>query len=323
MPAITDVPGVLVGHAHDTEALTGCTVVLTPHGATGAVDVRGGGPATRETDLLDPARTVSVVHALALCGGSAFGLEAASGVMRWLADHDVGLAMRERRVPIVPAAAIYDLGVGRADRWADAAMGYAACMAAGAATAEGCVGAGIGATVGKLFGPPLGMKSGIGTWSEALADGVMVGALAVTNAFGDVFDEASGRVIAGVRHPERGKLVGAPTLLRDPQVQQTFNRFIAPQNTTLAVVATDGRLSKAEAQKLAQMAQDALARTIRPIHTPYDGDAVFALATGQRPAPSLLVLGAIAADVLARAIERSAREAVSMGGLPAARDIHG
>lgn len=320
MPAITDVPGVLVGHAHDAEALTGCTVVLAPDGATGGVDVRGGGPATRETDLLDPSRTVDVVHAIALCGGSAFGLAAAGGVMRWLAERGKGLPTPHARVPIVPAAAIYDLAHGRADRWADADMGYAACEAAQAHVEEGCAGVGMGASVGKLLGPDRAMKGGVGTWSETLAGGVTVGALVVTNAFGDVFDEASGAVIAGTRHPERG-LVGAPALLRDPRVQQALGGFIAPQNTTLAIVATDARLTKAGAQKLAQMAQDGLARTIRPVHTPFDGDAVFALATGARPAPSMLLLGSIAADVLARAVERSVRAAVSLGGLPAARDL--
>ncbi len=320
-PSITDVPGVLVGHAQDEQALTGCSVVLTPEGATGGVDVRGGAPGTRETDLLAPHATVSEVHAVALCGGSAFGLAAATGVMQWLAEQGIGLPTPAKRVPIVPAAVIYDLQLGSADRWADAAMGYAACAAAGTDVAEGSVGAGIGATVGKLLGMPQAMKSGVGTWSETLADGTTVGALAVCNAFGDVFDEATGAVIAGVRHPSDGRLVGAPQLLRDPQLQQALSRPATTHNTTLAVVATDALLTKAQAEKLAQMAQDALARTIRPIHTPFDGDVVFALATGRRPAPPLLVLGAIAADVLARAIERSVREATGLGGLPAARDI--
>jgi L-aminopeptidase/D-esterase-like protein len=323
MPAITDVPGVLVGHAHDEAALSGCTVVLTPEGATGGVDVRGGAPGTRETDLLNPSATVGEVHAIALCGGSAFGLVAASGAMQWLAERNIGLFTPARRVPIVPAAVIYDLQIGRPDAWADGRLGYAACAAAGPNAPEGCVGAGMGATVGKLLGPGLAMKSGIGTWSETLADGAAVGALVVCNAFGDVYEEATGRVIAGVRRMEGGALVGAAKLLREPEIQQALFRFLAPQHTTLAVVATDALLTKAEAQKLAQMAQDGLARTIRPVHTPFDGDVVFALATGQRPAPNLMVLGAIAADVLARAVERSARQAVGMGGLPAARDLYG
>jgi L-aminopeptidase/D-esterase-like protein len=321
MPTITDVPGIMVGHAHDAVALTGCTVVLTPQGATGAVDVRGGGPATHETDLLDPARTVDVVHAITLCGGSAFGLAAAGGVMRWLHQHGYGLPTPAARVPIVPAAALYDLMLGRADRWADAAMGYAACEVADTSAAEGCVGVGIGATVGKLLGLQHAMKGGVGTWSETLADGVTVGALVVTNAFGDVFDEASGAVLAGVRHPEYGGLGQAQLMLRDPRYQPALNRPIAPQNTTLAVVATDARLGKAAAQKLAQMAHDGLPRTIRPIHTPFDGDAVFALATNQRPAPQMVVLGSVAADVLARAVERSVKSAVSLGGVPSYSEL--
>ncbi|HWQ11846.1 MAG TPA: P1 family peptidase [Roseiflexaceae bacterium] len=323
MPAITDVPGVLVGHAHDEAALSGCTVVLTPEGATGGVDVRGGAPGTRETDLLDPSATVNEVHAVALCGGSAFGLASASGAMQWLAEHGIGLFTPARRVPIVPAAVIYDLRASQPDVWANGRLGYAACAAAGPSAPEGCVGVGMGATVGKLLGPAFAMKSGVGTWSETLADGTLVGALAVCNAFGDVYEEASGRVIAGVRHVEGGALVGAAKLLRQPEIQRGLFRFLAPQHTTLAVVATDALLTKAEAHKLAQMAQDGLARTIRPVHTPFDGDVVFALATGRRPAPNLMVLGTIAADVLARAIERSAREAVGMGGLPAARDLQG
>jgi L-aminopeptidase/D-esterase-like protein len=240
--------------------------------------------------------------------------------MRWLAERGKGLPTRPARVPIVPAAAIFDLGVGRAHRGAAPEMGYAACEAAGAEVAEGCVGVGMGASVGKLLGPEHAMKGGVGTWSETLAGGVTVGALVVTNAFGDVFDEASGAVIAGVRHPLLG-LAGAPSLLRDPHIQYAFDHFIPPQNTTLAVVATDARLTKSEARKLAQMAQNGLARTIRPVHTPFDGDAVFAVATGARPPTSMILLGTVAADVLARAVERSVRAAVSLGGLPAAQDL--
>ncbi len=319
-PSITDVPGVLVGHAHDAEALTGCTVVLTPDGAVGGVDVRGGAPGTRETDLLDPTANVSVVHAVALCGGSAFGLAAATGVVQWLAERNIGYPTRVRNVPIVPAAVIFDLAIGRPDRFADADLGYAACDASGAGTAEGCVGAGIGATVGKIRGMSYAMKAGIGSWSERLADGSVVGALVVCNAFGDVYDEQSGRILAGVRSDE-GALASTMALLRTPEQLHTPVGLSGEQHTTLAVIATDARLTKAEATKVAQMAQDALARTIRPIHTPFDGDTAFTLATGQRPAPSLVALGAIAADVLARAIERSVMSAWSLGGIPAARDL--
>jgi L-aminopeptidase/D-esterase-like protein len=320
-PAITDVPGVLVGHAQDLDALTGCTVVLMADGATGAVDVRGGAPGTRETDLLDPTAMVSVVHAITLCGGSAFGLAAATGVVDWLRERAIGFDTGVAKVPIVPAAVIFDLGIGRPDRWPDAAMGYASCAAAGTSVAEGCVGAGTGATVGKLLGPAGAVKSGIGTWSEALADGTVIGALAVCNAWGDVWRQADGQIIAGTRDPKSGQLIDSMTLLRQPAYQAAASAIAAAQNTTLAVIATDVCLSKAEATKLAQMAQDGLARAIRPVHTPFDGDTVFALSTGRRAGPPLAILGAIAADVLAHAIERSVWEATSAGGLPVARDI--
>ncbi|GIW03209.1 P1 family peptidase [Roseiflexus sp.] len=317
-PSITDVSGVLVGHAQDGAALTGCTVVLAPEGAVGAVDVRGGAPGTRETDLLAPVATVDMVHAVALCGGSAFGLAAATGVVQWLSEQGIGFPTGVRPVPIVPAAVIFDLAIGDADRFPDAAMGYAACSAAGASVSEGCVGAGIGATVGKIRGMQYAMKSGVGTWSERLVDGVVVGALAVCNAFGDVYDERSGRLLAGARADD-GSLVDAMALLRGAGPALPWSAASEGQNTTLAVVATDARLTKAEATKVAQMAQDALARTIRPVHTPFDGDTVFVLATGRRASPGVLPLGAIAAEVLARAIERSVTQAWSLGGVPGMR----
>jgi len=323
MPSITDVAGVLVGHAHDAVALTGVTVLLTPEGAVGGVDVRGGAPGTRETDLLRPENAVQEVHAVMLAGGSAMGLEAAGGVVRWLREQGHGFDVGVTRVPIVPAAVIFDLMLGSHERFPDPAMGYAACVAASsAAPDEGCIGAGMGASVGKLLGPLSAMKSGVGSWSELLPDGTTVGALAVVNAFGDVWRE-HGPMLAGARDPERGVLSDTLTMLRDPRLLPAFGgtRSREGQNTTLAVVATDARLTKAEATKLAQMAQDALARTIRPVHTPFDGDVVFALATGRRPAPPLVILGSIAADVLARAIERAVLAATSMGGLPAACDL--
>lgn len=319
--AITDVPGVLVGHAQDDQALTGCTVILTTDGAVGGVDVRGGSPGTRETDLLDPSATVPLVHAIALCGGSAFGLAAATGVVEWLRERDIGYPTRVCKVPIVPAAVIFDLGLGRADRWADAALGYAACSVAGTATAEGCVGVGAGATVGKLLGIEHAMKSGVGSWSETLADGTVVGALAVCNAVGDIYEDSSRRIIAGMRRPGSTQIADSMVLLRSPEFLAGAAALASGEHTTLAVVATNARLTKAEARKLAQMAQDALARTIRPIHTPLDGDTVFAIATGAQAGPGLPILGPIAADVLARALERSATMATSSGGLPAARDL--
>lgn len=325
--SICDVPGIRVGHAQDTAALTGCTVVLTPPNTVGACDVRGGGPGTRETDLLLPTASVSEVHAIMLCGGSAYGLAAATGAMTWLREQGIGYPTPAGIVPIVPAAVIYDLMLGAADRWADADMGYAACQAASSTPpAEGSVGVGTGASVGKILGPALATKGGIGTWSETLADGTIVGALAATNGFGEVYSGA--QTLAGVRAPAGG-FQSALTLLRQPQVQAAFARSSksaappAASNTTLAVVATTARLSKAETQKLAQMAHDALARTIRPVHTPLDGDTVFALATGTHPAPHMAILGAIATDVLATAIHRSVMMATGAGGLPALSELQG
>jgi L-aminopeptidase/D-esterase-like protein len=313
-PAITDVPGIQVGHAQDLDALTGVSVILTPAGAVAGVDVRGAAPGTRETELLDPTASVQHVHAIVLCGGSAMGLAAATGVVDWLRQRGYGYDVGITRVPIVPAAVLFDLGVGRADRFPDPAMGIAACNAADTRTIEGCVGAGTGASVGKLLGPASAMKTGVGTWSEQLPDGTQVGALAVVNAFGDVWQE-HGAILAGL-HDGQGGFRQTDRLLRDPSRLPTFGG--TAQNTTLAVVATDAPLTKADATRMAMMAQDGLARTIRPVHTPFDGDIVFGLATGRGSESTLLVLGTVAADVLARAIERAATQASALGGLPAA-----
>ncbi|MCU0491888.1 MAG: P1 family peptidase [Chloroflexaceae bacterium] len=320
-PAITDISGLLVGHAHDGEALTGCTVVLPPPGTVGGVDVRGGAPGTRETDLLSPTMLVSEVHAVALCGGSAFGLAAATGVMQWLHERGIGFQTAFAPVPIVPAAVIFDLGLGSASRWPDTAMGYAACEAASTTTGEGCVGVGVGASVGKVGGNATAMKCGVGSWSETLPDGTVIGALVVCNAFGDVWRDAGANsgIIAGARDGQGG-FANTMRLLRQG-IPGGPLATAALSNTTLAVVATNASLNKAEATKLAQMAHDGLARTIRPVHTPFDGDTIFTLATRQRPALPLALLGGLAAEVLARAVERSASEATSLGGLPAARDM--
>ncbi len=321
--AITDVPGILVGHAHDATSLTGVSVVRAMGRAVAGVDVRGGAPGTRETDLLNPMASVQQVHAIALCGGSAFGLAAASGVMERLREEGIGFPAGPALVPIVPAAVIFDLGLGPADRYPDAAMGYAACATAGPTAPEGCVGVGMGASVGKILGMTAAMKSGIGTWSEALPDGTMVGALVVVNAWGDVYDE-QGALLAGVRDPANGNLLNTMALLRRPSTLPAFGDTrrddASLTNTTLAVVATDAQLSKAEANRLALMAHDGLARAIRPVHTPYDGDTVFALATGRRPAPNLIQLGSILAEVTATAVVRAVRAATPMGGLPALND---
>jgi L-aminopeptidase/D-esterase-like protein len=329
---ITDVPGILVGHDTNLEAGTGCTVVVSEWPAMGGVDVRGGGPATHETDLLDPRNTVAEVHAVLLAGGSAYGLDAASGVMRALEARGVGYDMQVARVPIVPAAALFDLGIGSANVRPDAAAGQRATEAASAGPiARGTVGAGTGATVGKLGGPALAMKGGLGSASATLAGGAVVGALVAVNALGDVYDPATGAILAGARHP-----TGAGWLVEvGPPLAYPFGTDAAAPapggNTSIAVVATSLPLSKAEVGKVAQMAHDGLARVIRPAHTPFDGDTVFALslapaeARAEAPAgvePLLLAqVGALAAHVLARAVADAVRSAIGLHGVPALRDL--
>ena len=321
--AITDVPGLLVGHAQDVEALTGCTVVLCPKGAVAGMDQRGGAPGTRETDLLDPLNRIERVHAVLLTGGSAFGLDAAGGVMRFLEEKRIGFAVGKVRVPIVPAAVLYDLNVGRADVRPDAAMGYAACQSATAGMpAEGNFGAGTGASVGKLFGSAGAMKTGVGTASLDAGGGVIVGALAAVNAFGDVIDPQTGQILAGTRPAKLGpvRLGGkgrfADTLrMMSTPAGRGIMRLAAGGNTVLAVVATNARLTKAQAGRVAAIAGAGLARTIRPAFSMLDGDTIFALSTGNRAA-DVSTVGAYAAEALAQAILRAVWLAGNAGGLP-------
>lgn len=325
--SITDVPGLRVGHAQDDEALTGCTVILCEKGAVGGMDQRGGAPGTRETDLLDPVNAVGKVHAVLLAGGSAFGLDAASGVMRYLEEKGIGFNTGVARVPIVPAAILYDLAIGRADVRPDAEMGYRACASASAsadAPAEGNAGAGTGATVGKIFGMAGAMKSGLGAASMEVGGGIIVGAIVAVNAFGDVIDPQTGKILAGARTTKLGPvLLGSADYFADTlAVMKTLAgrailKLAMSRNTVIGVVATNARFTKNEATKMAQMAQDGLARAIRPAHTMLDGDTIFALATGQKKA-DVSIVGAYAAEVLAQAILRAVREAKPAGGLPAA-----
>ena len=316
--SLTHVSGLSVGQWTDPEAATGCTVVLCDgEGAVAGVDVRGSAPGTRETDLLDPVAVVQRVHAVLLAGGGAFGLDAASGVMRWLEARGRGVEMGALRVPIVPAAVLFDLPFGRPDVRPDAAAGEAACTAAsGQPVSQGSVGAGTGATVGKIAGLEHATKGGLGSAAVQLAGGVIVGAMAAVNAAGDVVDPASGAVIAGSRLPGGGFLRAADWLREHaPQVG-------VGQSTTLAVVATDAELTKAEAAKVAAMAHDGLARTIDPVHTMLDGDTVFALATGAAGVHAdVSAVGAAAAAALAEAVLAAVREATSLAGVPAARDV--
>ena len=310
--------GVAVGHHTLTERPTGCTVVLVEAGAVAAVDVRGAAPGTRETALLDPVNTVQEVHAVVLAGGSAFGLAAADGVMRYLSERNVGFETGAARVPIVPAAILYDLGIGDPAIRPTADCGYRAAAAAQSGdVAEGNAGAGAGATVGKLGGPGRAMKGGIGTALVTLPGGVQVAALMAVNAVGDVHDPENGALVAGVRSADGQTVVGAREILR--------RRVGGPrggENTTIGVVATNVPLTQAQLGIVARMAHDGLARAVRPAHTPADGDAIFALSTGRRAGSiNLLQIGALAADVTAEAIVRAIREATGIPGYPAVRDL--
>ncbi|MBA2674679.1 MAG: P1 family peptidase [Ramlibacter sp.] len=321
--SITDVAGIEVGHFSDTRRHTGCTVVLARGGAVGGVDVRGAAPGTRETDLLDPTNTVDRVHAVMLAGGSAWGLDAAGGAMRWLGEHGIGLPVGRTHVPIVPAAVLFDLYLGDLSVRPDADAGYAACAAASAdAPAEGNVGAGSGALVGKIFGMERAMKGGIGTASVRVR-GITVGALVACNALGDVIDPATGRVLAGARTADGSALLDARRAMLDGEVP---TRVAPGSNTSIGVIATDAVLTKAEASRLATVGHDGFARSINPAHTPLDGDALFALATGRAgTAIDMMTLCTLAAEVVALATVRAVTQArgIEADGvrIPAARDL--
>ena len=324
--AITDVAGIEVGHFSDTRRPTGCTVILAREGAVAGVDVRGAAPGTRETDLLSPGNLVQQVHGIMLAGGSAWGLAAAEGAMRWLEERNIGMDVRFGILPIVPAAVLFDLPMGDARIRPDAASGYAACEAASSAPpVEGNVGAGSGALVGKLFGVDRAMKGGIGTASVTVG-GVTVGALIAVNALGDVIDPDTAQPVAGARTEDGLALLDTRrALLRGEQPKP----LLAGTNTTLGVIATDAVLTKVQANRLASVAHDGLARAINPVHTMSDGDTLFALATGRVPlegnAPGMTVLGTMAAEAVARATLRAvlATRAVTVGELhvPCAADL--
>jgi len=318
--AITDVEGIRVGQVSDFEGLTGCTVILCGQGAVGGVDVRGSASGTRELDALRPLHLVEKVHGLLLAGGSAFGLEAAAGVMEYLEEQGIGFDVGVTKVPIVPAAILFDLAIGDPRRRPDRTMGYQAALSASSGPVEeGSVGAGTGATVGKLFGMRYAMKGGIGTASVRLTGGLIVGALVVVNAFGDVLDPSTGRILAGVRDPKDGRRLPGTVSLIKAGVRR--NRF-GGESTTLAVVATNAILTKVEATKVAQMGHDGLARTIAPVHTTLDGDVVFALATGRVPG-EVNAVGSAAAEAVAEAVVRAIKKAKGLGGIPAYNDLFG
>ncbi len=324
---ITDVPGIKVGHAQDLEAITGCTAVLCEKGAFAGVDQRGGAPGTRETDAIRPLHLVNKAHAIMLAGGSAFGLDAASGAMKYLEEKGIGFNAGNVNVPIVPSAILFDLGIGDAKVRPDKEMGYAACLNASTdAVIQGCVGAGTGATAGNMLGVNQATKSGIGSSSIYLGSGLVVGALIAVNPFGDVIDE-NGRIIAGARTITRGPIkIGSSELFADTRslMKSTLGKagltFASSHNTVIGVVATNANLDNQQTNFLAQMAQDGLAMAIRPSHTLFDGDTLFAFSTGSINV-DVNVVGAFAVEAVRLAILNAVKNAENMGGLPSSREL--
>jgi L-aminopeptidase/D-esterase-like protein len=319
--SITDVEGIKVGHFTEKRRPTGCTVLLFEKGATAGVDVRGSAPGTRETDLLSPVNTVQQIQAILLSGGSAYGLDAASGVMKYLEEKGLGYKMGAMVVPIVPAAILFDLGVG--GDWKirpTAESGYQACLAAKTGRVEeGSVGAGAGTTIGKMFGGKTSMKSGIGTASIKVGKtGIVVGAIVAVNAVGDVIDPKSGKIVAGARNPDGSGFMDSMARMREGhRVEQQAGR-----NTTIGVVATNVAFDKAQITKVAQMAHDGLARCINPVHTPGDGDTLFAVATGAIAVKANHgSIGALAAEAMAEAVMRAVKRAKGLPGLPSYSDL--
>jgi len=319
MAAITDIQGIKVGHTSDLQGVTGCTVILFQQPATGAIDLRGGGTSTRQIDSLLSHNTFGKIHAILLTGGSAYGLDASSGVMKYLEENNVGLEVGYGMVvPSVPTAVIFDLGIGNGKIRPDAKMGYEACMkAVSSPPAEGSVGAGTGATIGKLLGLNHSTKGGIGTACHEFEDGTIVGVLVVVNAFGDIMSPRNGKIIAGVRENEQSKSFSGTVNLFKQGI--TF-RPEESQNTTLAVVATNAAFSKSELVRIANIAQTGFARVISPVHTVADGDVVIAASTGDKTQDANLV-GIIAAELTEKAIIRAVEISESLGGIPSYSDI--
>ena len=322
------VPGFRIGHAHNSDALTGCTVIIAEDGAVGGVDQRGGSPGTRETDLLRPLHMVEKVNAILLTGGSAFGLNAAAGVMKYLEERKLGFNTGVARVPIVPAAVLFDLALGEPGIRPDHEMGYQACMnAISGCPAQGNVGAGCGASVGKVYGMAGAMKSGIGYAAMEISPGLYVGAIVAVNTFGDVVDFRNGEIIAGARPVKKAGITlgGKGPFVNTLDVMRTMAgkaimKFATSQNTTIGAVLTNARMTKEEANKLAQMSQNGLALALRPAHTMLDGDTLFTMASGKK-AIDVNIIGSFAPLVVAQAIMNGINSVDSAGGLPAANSL--
>lgn len=308
---ITDVPGIKVGHCEDPIALTGCSVLLTEDGAICGVDVRGSAPGTRETDALDPINAVQQVHAICLTGGSAYGLEAASGVMKYLEEKNIGLDVGVAKVPIVPSAVIFDLVVGNPSIRPDMKMGYeAASRAKKGKFPQGNVGVGCGAMVGKIPGLEFGMKGGLGSSSIEGVEDLVVGAIVAVNASGDVRDPKTNTILAGARNPETGEMIDCLEFIKTNQSSVAT----IGTNTTIGAVGVNAKLTKAEAKKIAGLVQNALARTIYPVHTMFDGDTIFVLGTGTKTYP-VDYLGTLAAEAMEKAVIRAVTHAEKVGSI--------
>jgi L-aminopeptidase/D-esterase-like protein len=320
MNGLTDIPGILVGHASDYQALKGCTVILCEAGAVAGVDIRGSATGTQEMDVLSPLHVTSQIHGLVFAGGSAFGLEAASGVRNFLEQKGIGFNMGSARVPIVPAAIIYDLGIGKSNIRPTREMGEtAAAVASAGPVKEGAIGAGTGATVGKVFGMKQAMKGGVGTFTVQLTGEyktVLVSALAVVNAVGDIIDPKTGSIIAGTRtSPDSREFANSAEAIKRGAWAAVLNRKPKPGNTTLVAVATNARLSKVEATKVAQLAQHGMIRAISPVHTTGDGDLIVAMSLGKEIS-DVNAIGIAAAQAVAEAIVRAVKNAPTLGGIP-------
>lgn len=323
MGSITEIEGLKVGHFTDTRRPTGCTVIIAEDGAVGGVDVRGGAPGTRETDLLDPVNMVQKVHAISLAGGSAFGLDTATGVMRYLEEKDIGFDVRIAKVPIVPAAILFDLGIGGKPKIRpDAEAGYKACQAASTdPVAEGSIGAGAGATIGKGAGPGRSMKGGIGNACFTTPEGLKVGAIVAVNSVGDIYDPDTGRILAGARTKDGKGFINVAKLVR---TTGSFRPDMTPQNTTIGVITTNAQLTKTEAKRVAQVGHDGLARAINPAHLQADGDTLFTMATGTHTGESpLSIISILAAAAVTYAIIRAIVTADGLPNYPSYKDMAG
>jgi L-aminopeptidase/D-esterase-like protein len=323
--AITDVPGIKVGHASDFKALTGCTVILCEEGAVGGVDIRGTAAGTRQIDAFTHLHLVEKIHAILLAGGSAFGLDATGGVMTYLEEKGKGFDVIKTKIPIVPTAVILDFGIGDFRVRPDHKMGYQACLNASKKVEEGSVGAGTGATIGKLFGIERAMKGGVGTSSIRGPNGLIVGALVVVNAFGDVLDSVSNRIFAGARKSKKSfQLANSYKCMKQGVTRKQFEAITPPDssafNTTLGVIATNADLSKKEIHQVAQIAHSGLAKVISPLHTTFDGDLIFALSYGKNNG-DVNTIGLLGEVVLMEAVKRGVTKADGFGAIPAYKDL--